>query len=329
MRGAKVLIPNSITEKALAQISSFCRVEYRDEESSISKEDLYRGLADAEGLLCYSRIPISNELLAAAPNLRYVSNIAVGYDNFDLEAMHSRGVMGTNTPEVLNETTADLAFALLMAAARRVTEADAYVKGGCWKQWTSNLMVGKDIHGSTLGIVGMGRIGQVVARRAFGFDMPVLYYNRKRNEEAEAKTGATYVESLYELLHQSDFVVLLTPLTASTRHLIGEQELASMKNDAILINVARGSVVDESALIRALQNHVIAGAALDVYEQEPVAKDNPLLAMPNVVSLPHIGSATRETREKMALTAVKNLIEAMSGRRPPNLVNPEVWGRTS
>ncbi|MCL6592358.1 MAG: D-glycerate dehydrogenase [Alicyclobacillus sp.] len=323
MSKAKVYVPNWLPEEALTELASHVELDYRDVEDPVPRAELLAHVADAAGLLCYGRVKVDKELLAAAPHLRVVSNIAVGYDNLDVAELTRRGILATHTPGVLTETTADLAFALLMAAARRVVEADRYVKNGMWDGWRPTLMVGKDVHRSTLGIVGMGRIGQAVARRARGFDMRILYHNRRRNTAAEAELGAEY-RPLDELLQASDFVVLLTPLTAETRHLIGERELACMRPDAILVNVARGPVVDEQALIRALQAGRLAGAALDVYEQEPVALDNPLLQMEQVVTLPHIGSATRATRGQMALLGVRNLLAGLSGQTPPHPVNPEV-----
>jgi D-3-phosphoglycerate dehydrogenase len=324
----KVYVPNHIPDEVYRMLVEHCEVVYRNEEDPVSVKELLAGVREVEGLLCYSGVKVTAHLLDHAPKLRVVSNIAVGYDNFDLAEMTRRGVVGTNTPGVLTETTADLTFALLMAAARRIVEADVYVKSGQWDYWRPSLMVGKDVYGSTIGIVGMGRIGQAVARRAKAFDMRVLYFNRSRNVDAEKTLGAEYVP-FDDLLAQSDFVVLLTPLTPETTKLIGERELSRMKPDAILVNAARGPVVDEQALIRALQNGRIAGAGLDVYEQEPVSPDSPLLKMKNVVTLPHIGSATKATRLKMAMIAAHNMIEALSGKMPPNAVNPEVYHRAS
>ncbi|MCF8565849.1 D-glycerate dehydrogenase [Alicyclobacillus tolerans] len=318
----RVFVPNSIPRQVVDFLMQQCNLDYLDTEDVISREVLYEHLPEAEGLICYSRIKIDRELLDHAPRLRVVSNIAVGYDNFDLHTMNERKILGTNTPEVLTETTADLAFALLMAAARRIPEADRHVKEGRWKGWYPSLMVGKDVWGSTLGIVGMGRIGEAVARRARGFDMQVLYHNRRPNPDANAKLGAKYV-GLDELMRASDYVLVLTPLTPETTQLIGAKELSLMKPDAFFINAARGKVVDEAALVEVLTSGKIAGAGLDVYEQEPVSLDNPLLHMDNVVTLPHIGSATGVTRLKMAQKAADNLVAALSGQVPENLVNPE------
>jgi len=322
-----VYVPNTIPFSALAYLRTHCEVDYRDNEDPAFSEELIRGVAVKDGLLCYGQVKVHEPLLAKAPNLRAVSNIAVGYDNLDMEVLNRRGIAATNTPGVVTEATADLTFAILMAAARRIVEADNDVKQGRWDHWYPSLLVGKDIHRSTLGIIGMGRIGQAVAKRARGFEMRVLYFNRTRNPEAEATLGVEFVP-LDELLAASDFIVVLTPLTDATRHFIGEREFARMKTSATFINASRGAVVDEMALIRALQTGQIASAALDVYEREPVDKTNPLLMMSNVVTLPHIGTATSETRRMMAETAVKNLVDALYGRRPEHLLNPQVWPRS-
>ncbi|WP_029421119.1 2-hydroxyacid dehydrogenase [Alicyclobacillus macrosporangiidus] len=322
MSRPKVYVPNAIPEEAYRILAEHCDIRYRDTEDPVPDDEVLAGVRDADGLVIYSRVKVNQAVLDAAPRLRVVSNIAVGYDNLDIPALTRRGVVATNTPGVLTETTADLAFALLMAIARRVVEADRYVKSGQWDGWRPSLMVGRDVYGATIGIVGMGRIGQAVARRARGFDMRILYHNRSRNPQAEAALGAEY-KPLDDLLREADFVVLLTPLTPETTRLIGARELALMKPDAYLINAARGAVVDEAALIEALREGRIAGAALDVYEQEPVALDNPLLQMDNVVTLPHIGSATKATRIAMAVTAARNMVAALAGEVPPNAVNPE------
>lgn len=322
--GPSVYVPNTIPETALTELRRHCEVDYRDQEDPATREELLGGLAGKDGLLCYGQVKVDAQLLAVAPRLRAVGNIAVGYDNLDLDALSKRGIAATNTPGVVTEATADLTFAMLMAAARRVVEADNYVKQGHWNHWYPSLMVGKGIYRSTLGIIGMGRIGQAVAKRARGFEMRVLYFNRTRNQAAEDELGVEF-SPLDELLAASDFVVVLTPLTDATRHFIGEREFARMKSGATFINVSRGAVVDELALIHALQTGRIAGAALDVYEREPVDHSNPLLGMSNVVTLPHIGTATSETRRLMAETAVRNLVDALYGRRPEHLLNAQVW----
>ncbi|HEY0828613.1 MAG TPA: D-glycerate dehydrogenase, partial [Bacilli bacterium] len=251
---------------------------------------------------------------------KVVSNITVGYNNFDLEAMKARGVMGTNTPHVLDETVADLVFGLMLSAARRLPELDRLVTAGGWRTGRDEVLYGVDVHSATLGIIGLGRIGEAIARRAkFGFNMEVLYYNRHHNVEAETKLGVKYRE-LPALLESSDYVLLMTPLTPQTEKMIGKAEFAMMKKSAIFINASRGKTVDEQALIEALQHGEIRAAGLDVYEQEPVAADNPLLHMDNVVTLPHIGSATAKTRLDMAMLAAQNLVDAVYGVKPSCLV---------
>lgn len=323
MSQPRFFIPNRVSEEVIQFLQQYGDVDYRNKEEQMAEEEFLDGLSKADALLCYSRQKINGRILEQAPQLKAVCNIAVGYDNFDLEELTKRGVMATNTPGILTETTADLTFSILMAAARRVAEADHYVKSGQWQEWFPSLMLGKDVFGATIGIIGMGRIGEAVARRAKGFDMDILYHNRSRKTDVEEELGASYV-SLEQLLQQSDYVVVLTPLTDETRKMIGEKELALMKKDAILVNASRGATVDEAALIQALQEKQIAGAALDVYEKEPVDPDNPLLKMPNVVTLPHIGSATKETRGKMAMKAARNAVAAVSGEVPENLLNEEV-----
>ncbi|MBP1155809.1 MULTISPECIES: D-glycerate dehydrogenase [unclassified Paenibacillus] len=328
MSRPKVFVPNRIPVQALRYLQEHCEVDYRDVEEKLSDAELIDGLEDAEGLMIYSRQKIHASILEHAPRLKVVSNIAVGYDNLDLKELTMRGIMGTNTPGVLTETTADLTFSILTAAARRIAEADHFVKSGQWEGWMPSLLLGKNIYGSTLGIIGMGRIGEAVARRAKGFDMNILYYNRSRKSEAEEMLGVAY-SSLDDLLQQSDYVVVLVPLSPSSTRLISEREFRMMKRDAIFVNVSRGPTVDEQALIHALQEGWIAGAALDVFEKEPVDKNNPLLQMPNVVTVPHIGSATLETRSEMAVKAAKNLIAGVTGQIPMDLVNPDVIHTTS
>jgi gluconate 2-dehydrogenase len=280
---------------------------------------LLEELSDVDGLLIAGG-KIDQELLDLAPKLKVVSNVSVGYNNFDLAAMKAREVMGTHTPTVLDDTVADLVFGLILATARRIPELDRYVKDGKWQKGSDEHLFGMDVHHAKLGIIGMGRIGETIARRAkYGFSMDVLYYNRTRKVAAEQSLGVKYC-TLQELLQESDFVVLMTPLTAETTHLIGREELALMKKTAIFINTSRGQTVDEEALIEALENGGIYGAGLDVYGQEPVDLNNPLLKWPNVVTLPHIGSATAKTRFDMAMLAAENLVKAVSGELPPNLV---------
>ncbi|CAD5108131.1 2-hydroxyacid dehydrogenase [Zestomonas carbonaria] len=280
-------------------------------------------LPHTHGLIGAGR-PLGEEQLRSAERLEVISSISVGYDNYDVDYLTQRGILLTNTPDVLTESTADLAFALLMSAARRVAELDAWTKAGNWKRTVESALFGCDVHGKTLGIVGLGNIGAAIARRGrLGFGMNVLYSGNSRKPALEQELGAQY-RSLDELLGEADFVCLVVPLSAQTRHLIGRRELALMKPSAILVNIARGAVVDEAALIEALQEKRIRGAGLDVYEKEPLA-DSPLFALPQAVTLPHIGSATHETRQAMADRAVDNLLAALAGERPRDLVNPQAW----
>lgn len=279
-------------------------------------------LPEAHGLLGVGR-PFGRAQLAQAEQLEVISTISVGYDNYDLAYLNERGILLTNTPDVLTETTADLGFTLLMAAARRVPELDAWVKAGHWQAPVGPAQFGSDVHGKTLGILGLGNIGAAIARRGrFGFNMQVLYSGNSRKPHLEQELGARYC-GFDELLGAADFVVLVVPLSEQTRHLIGRRELALMKPGAILVNVARGPVVDEPALIEALQNGQLRAAGLDVYEKEPL-RESPLFALPNVVTLPHVGSATHETRQAMAELALDNLERALLGGTPRCMVNPQV-----
>lgn len=281
-------------------------------------------LAKAHGIIG-SGLPITPELLDAAPALEVISTISVGYDSIPVDALTKRGIMLCNTPDVLTETTADTGFSLIMASARRVTELAEWVKEGNWQASLGPDHFGSDVHGKTLGMIGFGRIGQAVARRgALGFGMQVLYSNASPKAELEAELGAKRRE-LNELLAESDFVCVTVPLTAETEHLIGADEFAQMKPSGIFINIARGKVVDEAALIKALENATIKAAGLDVFEQEPLPASSALLSMSNVVALPHIGSATHETRQAMAQRAVDNIRLALQGERPISLVNEDVW----
>jgi len=280
-------------------------------------------LPHAHGLIGVGR-KLGRAQLENAGKLEVVSSVSVGYDNYDVAYFNERGIMLTNTPDVLTESTADLGFALLMSSARRVAELDAWTKAGQWQASVGPALFGGDVHGKTLGIVGMGNIGAAVARRGhLGFNMPILYSGNNRKPELEQQLGAQF-RSLDALLAESDFVVLVVPLSDKTRHLISHRELGLMKSDAILVNISRGPVVDEPALIQALQNGTIRGAGLDVYEKEPLA-ESPLFQLKNAVTLPHIGSATHETREAMANRALANLRSALLGERPRDLVNPQVW----
>ena len=280
-------------------------------------------LPHAHGLIGVGR-KLGRKQLENARQLQVVSSVSVGYDNYDVDYFNERGIMLTNTPDVLTESTADLGFALIMSSARRVAELDAWTKAGQWQASVPPALFGSDVYGKTLGIVGMGNIGAAIARRGhLGFNMPILYSGNSRKAELEQSLGAQFL-SLDQLLAEADFVCLVVPLSEKTRHLISHRELGLMKSSAILVNISRGPVVDEPALIEALQNGTIRGAGLDVYEKEPLA-ESPLFQLKNAVTLPHIGSATHETREAMANRALDNLRSALLGERPQDLVNPQVF----
>ncbi len=291
----------------------------------IAAAQLLESITDANGVISVIPDRLSANVLAQLPKLQVVANVAVGYDNIDVAAASGRGILVLNTPGVLDNTTADLGFALLLAAARKVTEADQFVRSGQWSRWTFDLLLGTDLGGKTIGIIGMGRIGQAMARRAVAFGMHVVYSQRNRvaasveNELAGARHLA-----LDELLRESDFISIHCPLSESTHHLLGERQFAMMKPSCILVNTARGAIIDEKALVRALQTGQIRSAGLDVFENEPL-QSSELFEMKNVVLTPHIGSASVETRSAMARLAVDGLLLAFSGTLPPNVVNPEVW----
>ena len=282
--------------------------------------DLRDLVADRDGIITLVTDPIDAALIAANPQLKVVSNFAVGYDNIDIDAATAHDVIVCNTPGVLTETTADLAWALLMASARRVVEGVDYVRQGKWQTWGPTLLIGPDVHHATIGIIGFGRIGREMAKRARGFDMEILAYDAFPDEIAAKELGATMV-TLDDLLKRSDFVSLHCTLNDETHHLIGARELEIMKPEAILVNAARGPVVDTDALVSALENGSIAGAALDVTDPEPLPATHPLVAMPNVIVVPHIASASVATRNKMAVMAATNLLTALAGKRPPHPVN--------
>ncbi|HET8578391.1 MAG TPA: D-glycerate dehydrogenase [Methylomirabilota bacterium] len=318
-----ILISRIIPEAALQLARSRAEVDAFVEDRPMPRADLLARLKGRQGLICVISEAIDEELLSACPELRVVSNVAVGYNNVDVAAATKRGVVVTNTPDVLTDTTADFAWALLMATARRTVEADRFVREGRWKQWEMMLLLGGDIHGKTLGIVGFGRIGRAMARRALGFSMRVLYQDAMPADLAtEREFRATRVD-LATLLKRSDFVTLHTPLLPETRHLINAQTLQTMKKTAFLINASRGPVVDEAALVQALKEGWIAGAGLDVFEEEPKVHPG-LIGLPNVVLAPHIASASHDTRLKMAELAVENCLAVLEGKTPPTPVNPEV-----
>ena len=324
----RAFVTRQLPEEALMIARSAGELDVWPGDGPPSHAEIAARTADCDGLLCLLTDRIDEDLLIRTPKLRVVSQMAVGYDNIDVEACTRRGIAVGNTPGVLTETTADLAFGLLLMTARRLGEAERWLHGGLWKTWSPMELTGQDVHHATLGIVGMGRIGYEMARRATGFQMRLLYHSRSRNEAVERDFGATWV-ALNALLAQSDFVSLHTPLTAETRHLIGESELAKMRPNAILINTARGAVLDQAALVSALRNRRIAGAGLDVFEAEPLPPNDPLLALENVVLLPHIGSASIATRTKMAVLAAENLAAGLRGLALPHPINPEVAARPS
>lgn len=315
----KVIVTPKIYQEPLDHLRGFCEVTLIEELNDDTYPILLEKLSDTDGILTMG-LRVNKKLLDLAPRLKIVSNISVGYDNLDIAEMTRRGVMGTNTPGVLTDTTADAVFALLLSTARRTPQLDQYVKNGQWKGMVESEMFGIDVYGKTLGIIGMGRIGTAIAKRAhLGFDMNILYHNRGRNVEAEQKYSCQYC-SLEELLQRSDFICLMTPLTAETEYLISGREFKMMKNTAIFINASRGRTVKEQDLITALENNWIQAAGLDVYEKEPVDPENPLLKLPNVVTLPHIGGATIATRLSMMNLAIQNLLQGLSGQVPENLI---------
>ncbi|MDR1650032.1 MAG: D-glycerate dehydrogenase [Synergistaceae bacterium] len=320
----KVYVGMPIQEAGLEILRG--KVDYKiwDKEGAPVREELLRDLKDVEGFLSGLVTRVDDELLDAAPKLKIVSNYAVGYDNIDVPAATRRGVYITNTPDVLTAATADLTFALILASARRLVEASEFLRSGKWKVWGPELLVGVDVAGSTLGIIGMGKIGQAVAKRARGFDMTVLYFDAARRLDAEQALGVQYV-SKEELLRKSDFVTLHCLLNEETKNLIGEKELRMMKKTAILVNAARGPLIDPAALYKACSEKWIQGAGLDVFVKEPISLDDPLLTLPNITTVPHIGSASRTSRNGMARKAAENLLAGLSGERPTDLVNPELW----
>ncbi len=317
----KILVTREIFEDVLDYLKSRFEVTDNQEDRLYSREELIALLADKEGAITSLTDRIDDELLARCRRLKAVSNIAVGFNNFDLAALSARKVMATNTPGVLDDTTADFTWALILATARRLTEAEAYVRSGQWDRWKLKQFLGLDIHGATLGIIGLGRIGQAVAHRASGFKMKILYTDvAKARREIEDALKVTFV-SREELLAQADIVTIHVPYQRETHHLIGEKELSVMKKTAILINASRGGVVDDAALVAALRNGGLQGAGLDVFEGEP--RLNPgFLELKNVVLAPHIASSSEQTRRKMAQMAAENLVAALGGMRPPNLLNP-------
>ena len=316
-----VLVARAVFPEVIERLRQYFEVEHNPDDTVFSPPDLVARLQGKQGAFTTGSERIDAQLLAACPDLRVVANMAVGYNNFDIAACTARGVLATNTPDVLTETTADFAFALMMAAARRLTESEHFLRRGQWTRWSYDMLTGSDVHGATLGILGMGRIGQAIARRgSLGFGMRVLYHNRNRlAPELEAPLGARFVDKS-ALLREADHLVLVLPYSAQSHHAIGAAELALMKTSATLTNVARGGIVDDAALAVALRERRIAAAALDVFEGEPVVHPD-LLSLPNVVLTPHIASASVATRRAMADLAADNLIAALTGGTPPTPIN--------
>ncbi len=324
MARSAVLITRRIFPEAVAFLRECADVEYVESDDALSPEELIARARGKQGIVAQLTDRFNAEQIARLEGVRVISDVAVGYDNMDLEAATRHGILVTNTPDVLTDTTADLAFALMLATARRMVEGHLYVLSGQWRRWAIDLLAGHDVHHKTLGILGMGRIGQAVARRGRGFSMRVLYHDRHRvPEEIERDLGLEFVDR-DKLLRESDFVSLHVPLMAATRHLIGTPELALMKPTAILVNTSRGPVVDEAALAEALTAGRIGGAGLDVFEREPEVHPG-LLKLQNVVLEPHLGSASIDTRRGMSMLAAQNCAAALEGRRPPNLVNVGAW----
>lgn len=318
----KVLATRPLFPAAQEILNANCEVDYWTQPDRISRDELLRRVKDKEALVCLLTETVNLELLGAAPKLRIAANVAVGFDNIDVSACTRRGVVATNTPGVLDETTADFAWALMMAVARRLVEGDNLVRSGNWKGWDLDQLVGADVWGKTLGIVGFGRIGRAMARRALGFQMKVIYSDAVRApESAEKELNATQ-QPFNDLLAESDFVSVHVPLLPETHALFDGPKICRMKPTAFLINTSRGPVVDEAALVHALESKKIAGAALDVFEQEPFIHSG--LKRPNVVLAPHIASASVETRTKMACMAAENVVALFKGQRPANMLNPEV-----
>ena len=325
MPKAKVFITRRLPPIDLEPLHQIADVETWTERQPPPYSVLLDKVKGIDGLLCLLTDSIDKQLIETGKSLKVIGQMAVGYDNIDISTATARGIPVGNTPGVLTNATADLTWALLMAAARRIVEAERFVKAGQWQTWEPTLLLGADFTGSTLGIIGLGRIGQAVARRARGFDLRILYYSRHRQDSAlEQSLGVEYAE-LETLLSESDFVTLHTSLSAETYHLISDRQLQLMKSSAILINTARGAIVDVRALYQALNTKQIAGAALDVTDPEPIPLDSPLLTLDNVIITPHIGSASEQTRAKMAQMAVNNLIAGLEARKLPNCVNPEVY----
>lgn len=320
----KIIAYNRVASPVLKKLSNDFEVDYFENIDTTTNVDFLKSLKQAVGIIGLE-LQVNKELLDKAPNLRIVSNVSTGYNNLDVEEMSRRKIMITNTSGVVEETTADAIFGILLAAARRISELDQYVKNGEWKQFLKPNEFGVNVHKKKLGIIGMGRIGSKIAKRGhLGFDMEILYHNRSRNKEVEEKYNARYCD-METLLKESDFICVMTPLTPETENLIDENEFSLMKDTCIFVNGSRGKTVNEKALIQALSNRKILAAALDVYQIEPINFDNPLLKLPNIVTTPHIGSSTHETELIMSELAAENLVAGLNGEIPPNLINREAF----
>lgn len=315
----KVLVTRPVPEQVEQYIDAHCEAVYWRHQGMMSKEWFLEHVPDVEGIVG-AGVRVDSGLLEAAHRLKVISNVSVGYNNFDTDLMKKHGVLGTNTPYVLDDTVADLIVALMLSAARRIPELDQLVKQGNWQRGMDAELFGVDLHHSKVGIIGMGRIGEEVARRArFGFQCEIMYHNRSRKPEIEAELDAVY-GSLSDVLTSCDFIVLMTPFTAETKHLIGKDQFASMKRTAVFVNASRGATVDEEALYHALSSGQILAAGLDVFQQEPLPAGHPLTQLVNAVTLPHIGSATEQTRFDMAMDAAKSMVAVLQGKRPISIV---------
>ena len=324
----KIIAYTRVSKPVREALESKFEVTYFENYEYLQNAEFREALKEANGIIGLE-LKVTKELLELAPNLKVVSNVSVGFDNLDIQEMTKRNIMATNTPGVLTDTVADAVLGMLLASARRIPELDKFVKEGMWKEYLQFNRFGTDVHHKKVGIIGMGSIGQAVAKRChFGFDMEILYYNRSRKKEVESRFEAVFLD-LGDLLREADFVVLMVPGSKETKHFIKAEDFKKMKNSAIFINASRGKNVDENALYNALKNKEIMAAALDVFEEEPVGADNPLLSLSNVVTLPHLGAATIENELAMSKLAERNLIAGLSGEVPPNLINPEVVNRVT
>lgn len=320
----KIFLTRQLPDESMSRLADASELTVNPHDRYLSKSEIIEGIRQVDGFLCLLTDTIDADILDANPNLKVVANYAVGFNNVDVSAATDRKIPVTNTPGVLTDSTADMAWALLMSAARRVAEGDRFVRTKQWAGWGPLQFLGTEVTGSTLGLIGMGRIAQAVAQRAVGFNMPVIYWNRTRLSSADEQRLDVQYREFDEVFRESDYVSVHVALCEQTKHMIGAKQFDAMKSSAILINTARGPVVDESALVTALQSGTIGAAALDVYENEPQLEPA-LYEMENVVIAPHLGSATIATRTKMGNMAVENCLAACSGRRPPNLVNPEIY----